>query len=171
MEKAEIELIADRYLDSLYYIAVNYCKNADDASDAVQNAFLKLINTDTVFTDDEHVRRWLIRVTINECKRFWQSFWRRNIVSLEMLHDANENDPIFRLNEDCDPVSANEIWEAVTSLPSKYSVVLHLHYYEGFNVAEIGEMLNLSPSNVQIRLYRGRKKLKDVLEKKGIVYE
>ena len=67
MKKADVEAIADRYLNSVYRVAVNYCKNADDASDAVQNAFLKLLNTDMVFNDDEHVHRWLIRVTINEC--------------------------------------------------------------------------------------------------------
>ena len=54
MDKANVESIADRYLDSIYRIAVNYCKNTDDAEDAVQNAFLKMINTDTVFTEDEH---------------------------------------------------------------------------------------------------------------------
>lgn len=67
MEKKQMETIAVRYLDSVYRIALNYCKDTEDAKDAVQNAFLKLMMTETVFSDNEHIHRWLIRVTINEC--------------------------------------------------------------------------------------------------------
>ena len=171
MDKADIESIADRYLDSIYRIAVNYCKNTDDAGDAVQNAFLKLINTDTVFTDDEHVHRWLIRVVVNECKGFWRSFWRRNVISLDAMHEANENDPVFCMVENDGSDIKKEIWNAVTNLPPKYSIVLHLHYHEGYTVEEIAEILGLKPSNVKIRLHRGRTKLKEVFAKKGVAYE
>ena len=85
MDKDNLEAIAGRYLDSVYRVAVNYCKNTENAADAVQNAFLKLMTTDTAFADDEHVHRWLLRVTINECKGFWRSFWHRNVVSLDAL--------------------------------------------------------------------------------------
>ena len=111
MDKADLRAIADKYMDSVYRIAVNYCKNADDAADAVQNAFLK--------TDD-----------------------------------IEEN-------------PACEIWNAVTRLPAKYSIILHLHYHEGYTVEEIAEILKLTPSNVLVRLHRGRNKLKEVLAKGG----
>ena len=54
MDRAWFESVAEKYLDSVYRAAVNYCKNADDAADAVQNAFFKLMTTNTVFEDDEH---------------------------------------------------------------------------------------------------------------------
>lgn len=171
MKKADVEAIADRYLNSVYRVAVNYCKNADDASDAVQNAFLKLLNTDMVFNDDEHVHRWLIRVTINECKMFWRSYWRRNVVSLDAMHEANENDPVFCREDSGSSDIKNEIWNAVSSLPPKYSIVLHLHYHEEYSVEEIAGILGLTPNNVLVRLHRGRKKLKTVFAKKGIDYE
>ena len=46
-----------------------------------------------------------------------------------------------------------------------YRTVIYLHYYEGYNVAEIAEMLKISESNVKARLKRGRDKLKSILEK------
>ena len=170
MDRARFESVAEKYLDSVYRAAVNYCKNADDAADAVQNAFFKLMTTDKVFEDDEHVHRWLIRVTINECKGFWRSFWRRNVISLDALHDENENNPVFCQTDDHGSISLAEIWNAVTALPAKYSIVLHLHYHEGYTVEEIAEILGLTPSNVLIRLHRGRTKLKDVFAK-GDFYE
>ena len=167
MDKADLRAIADKYMDSVYRIAVNYCKNADDAADAVQNAFLKLLTTRTVFENDEHVHRWLIRVTINECKGFWRSFWHRNVISLDAMHEANENDPAFFKTDYTEENPACEIWNAVTRLPAKYSIILHLHYHEGYTVEEIAEILKLTPSNVLVRLHRGRNRLKEVLAKGG----
>ena len=46
-----------------------------------------------------------------------------------------------------------------------YRTVIYLHYYEGYSVAEIAEMLKISESNVKARLKRGRDKLKSILEK------
>lgn len=171
MDRARFEAVAEKYLDSVYRTAVNYCKDADDAADAVQNAFLKLLNSDTAFIDDEHVHRWLIRVTINECKMFWRSYWYRNVESLDAMHEANENNPVFCMNDNDSSDFKNEIWNAVNSLPSKYSVILHLHYHEEYSVEEIAGMLGLTPYNVLVRLHRGRKKLRVFLEKKGIDYE
>lgn len=164
MEKKQMETIAVRYLDSVYRIALNYCKDTEDAKDAVQNAFLKLMMTETVFSDNEHIHRWLIRVTINECKGFWRSFWHRNIVSLDVMREAGD-EPEFQEVDDYLSEPAYDVWEAVTKLPSKYSIVLHLHYKEGYSVDEIAEILGQSYQNVSVRLCRGRKKLKEILLK------
>jgi len=164
MDKEKLDTIAKKYLDSVYHIAVGYCKNKDDAADAVQNAFLKLVSTDTVFNDDEHIHRWLIKVTINECKKVWRSFWHRNMVSLDELYDINENNLAF-LCEDSHEELSKELLETVMNLPPKYSTVLHLHYYEGYSVEEIADILGLSTSNVAVRLHRGRMKLKETLTK------
>ena len=169
MDKARVDIIAGKYLDSVYHIAVNYCKNSEDAEDAVQNAFLKLLTTDVAFNDDEHIHRWLIRVTINECKKVWRSFWHRKIESLDALYDANENNQLLLKRDDCSNDQTREILAEVLKLPSKYSNVLHLHYYEGYTVDEIADILGLTHSNVAVRLHRGRRLLKEVLEKGGIL--
>lgn len=163
MDKEKIDYIAGKYLDSVYHIAVNYCKNAEDAEDAVQNAFVKLMTTDTVFNDDEHIHRWLIKVTINECKMLWRSFWRRNTESLDAMYEANENHPALMQAEDDRTELAQALADAVLKMPAKYSTVIHLHYYEGYSVEEIADILGLTPSNVTIRLHRGRQKLKKLL--------
>jgi len=106
------------------------------------------------FQDDEHIRKWLIRVAVNECKNMWKSFWRKNISSIDDLdYEPAANAP-----------EQKELLEEVFKLPPKYRVVIHLYYYEGYNVKEIAEMLNLSQSNVQIRLMRARNKLKEQLK-------
>jgi len=164
MDSTEIEIVAKKYLDSVYRVAINYSKNAQDASDAVQNAFLKLIKTNLVFSDDEHIRRWLIKVTINECKSFWRKLNRHSISSLDELYDNGYELSVASQYEYNTGDHARELWDAVMHLPAKYSIVLHLYYYEGYSVEEISKIVGISKSNVQIRLMRGRTKLKESLE-------
>ncbi len=164
MDSAEVEIVAKKYLDSIYRVAINYSKNAQDAGDAVQNAFLKLIKTDMVFLDDEHIRRWLIKVTINECKSFWRKLNKHSISSLDELYDNGYDLPTASQNEYNTANHARELWDAVMHLPAKYSIVIHLYYYEGYSVDEISKTVGISKSNVQIRLMRGRSMLKESLE-------
>ena len=57
-----------------------------------------------------------------------------------------------------------ELRQIIGTLPAKYSAVVHLYYYEGYPCAEIAEILGISESNVQTRLDRARKMLKNRLE-------
>ncbi len=164
MDSTEVEIVARKYLDSVYRVAINYSKNAQDAGDAVQNAFLKLMKTDMIFSDDEHIRRWLIKVTINECKSFWRRLTKHSICSLDELYDNGYELPIAANDEYNTANRARELWDAVMHLPAKYSIVLHLYYYEGYSVDEISKMVGITQSNVQVRLMRGRKMLKESLE-------
>ena len=59
----------------------------------------------------------------------------------------------------------SEVYHAVMSLPTKYRIVIHLYYYEGYSVKEISSITGTNESAVQTQLYRARKKLKDTLGK------
>ncbi len=157
MNSAEYRRISEKYINTVYKAALSCCKNKADAEDAVQNAFIKLLKTDTEFTDDEHIKKWLIRVAVNECKNVWKSFWHRNIVSFDEL----DKEPEYVEN------GQGELFSEIMKLPKKYSTVIHLYYYEGYSVKEISEILNISQSNVQIRLMRARNKLKEMLKEEA----
>ena len=154
IQEMNYEKIAEQYTDIVYRAALNYCKNKNDAEDAVQNAFVKLLQTEVEFQDEEHMKRWLIRVVINECKNLWNSFWRKKVLSIEEL--------------ECEPhtfcAEEESLFEEVMKLPAKYSIVLHLYYYEGYSVKEIAEIIHLSETNIQTRLMRGRNQLKQQLK-------
>ena len=154
METQEYNRIVKRYIDDVYRAALNCCRNRADAEDAVQNTFLKLYTADVGFTDEEHIRRWLIRVAVNECKNHLRSSWRRSVAYLDEL----EQEPAAALQEE------NELLYEMGRLPVKYSSILHLYYYEGYRCGEIADILHISESNVQTRLSRARKMLKKNLE-------
>lgn len=152
LTEREFTAAAEQYLDMAYRLALSACGSAADAEDAVQNAMLRLWRTDTAFEGGEHLRRWIIRVTLNECRRITGHPWRRRSVPLESCPE-----PVLEDRE------KRALWEAVVALPEKYRVPLYLYYYEGYAVDEVGELLDLKPSTVQTRLARGRERLKKLL--------
>lgn len=149
---------ANKYKDMLYRIALNYFRNPYDADDMVQDVLLKFYETDKSFTGDEHVRNWLIRVMINQCRNTLRLPWRKRNVSLDELSGSVE----FACEEQ------SGLFKQVMNLPEKYRVILYLFYYEEFSVKEISSLLKISESAVTTRLSRARKKLKDnILEVTG----
>ena len=152
LTEREYTQAAERYLDMVYRTALNWFRHPPDAEDAAQEAMLRLWRTDTDFQSEEHLRRWLARVTVNECKRISLRPWRSRTAALEDC-----DGPAFEDRE------KQELYDAVMELPGKYRVPLYLYYYEGYAVNEVGELLGLRPSTVQTRLARGREKLKKML--------
>ena len=154
MNHTEYRRLAMLYLDTIYRVAINGCKSHADAEDVVQNTFLKLLKTEEAFADDDHARKWLIRVAVNECNTLWRSPWKKHITSLEEL----SAEPAFTSPE------KSSLYHAVMNLPVKYRQVVHLYYYEGYSIREIAGLLKLSETAVQTRLLRARKQLKELLE-------
>ena len=153
MDSKEYKRLADQYIDMVYRVALNGCKNKYDADDVVQNTFIKLLKCKKQFDTDEHVRNWPIRVAVNECNSLWNSSWRKKVTSL----DEREDEPTFTTPE------KSELYDLVMKLPPKYRQVVYLYYYEEFSVKEVAEMVKISETAVQTRLQRARKKLKDQL--------
>ncbi len=151
MDKAEYERIAERYIDAVYRAVLSCSKNKIDAEDAVQNAFYKLLKTDTKFNGDEHIRKWLIRVAMNECRSVWRSARIRGVISLDELEGEAE---YFDESE-------RDLFNEVMRLPQKYRAVIHLYYYEGYTCGEIAGILKIKESAVQTRLMRARSRLKE----------
>ena len=153
MRECDFTAAAERHLDMVYRIALNYFRVPADAEDAAQTVMLRLWQSDGNFADEEHLRRWLVRVTLNVCRDVSRSFWRRRTVSLEECRE-----PVFADGEH------QRLYQEVMALPAKYRLPLYLYYYEGYAVAEVGELLGLKTSTVQTRLARAREKLKRQLE-------
>ena len=132
--------VYEEHSQTVYRVAYTYMKNRPDAEDALQETFLRLIRGRVVFTDERHEKAWLIRTVSNVCR--------------DMLKAKS------RGHEDLD---AHEELAAVMALPERYKAAGYLHYYEGYAVREIAEMLRLPPNTIKTRLFRARKALKEAL--------
>lgn len=144
-------LAIDRYADTLYRVALHAAPRPEDAEDAVQDTYEKLLHCGKTFTSETHLKAWLIRVTINRCHDLCRLAESKNLPLEEAL-------PVAAESED------NTLLSAVLSLPEQYRTAIYLHYYEGYTAAEIGDMQDVSPNTVLTWLSRGRTKLRALLK-------
>ena len=140
------------YHGSVYRLAYSYVRNAADAEDICQDAFIKLYEHEGCFDSDEGCRAWLFRVTIN--------------LSISQLRKAKRN----RTEELDEAIPApeaegSEVAEAVAGLPLPYRTAVHLYYYENLPVKEVARLTHTTVSAVTTRLARARKKLREILER------
>ncbi|MFS0722540.1 RNA polymerase sigma factor [Paenibacillus sp. 1P07SE] len=145
--------IYETYADTLFRIAMVHLGRREDAEEATQDTFIKLMEKAPAFNDAEHQKAWLIRVITNHCKSLLGRGWRKREVKLEGVDPVVTDDP-----------EAQALIELVLSLPVKYRTVIHLYYYEDYPIREIGDILQISESAVKMRLKRGRQLLKLELE-------
>lgn len=150
MEQKELAAAAGRYRDMIYRVALHWCGHPQEAEDAAQETLLKLCTTHRRFADEEHLKSWLIRVTINQCKSWRRAPWHTRRLLLEEVPDV----PVFE-----DPAQ-RELYDAALALPKAYRIVLYLFYYEDMPTKEIAAVLHISQNAVTTRLTRARDALR-----------
>lgn len=153
MEEQAFRQAVEDHRDVVFRIALTYLRDRADADDVAQDVFLKLLKSDGHFESREHLRRWLIRVTINECKSLFRKPWRR-VEDVENLADS-----LSTAQEESKAVLSD-----VMRLPERFRVPIVLYYYLGFSTSEIAELLHVPAATARTRLARGRSKLKFILE-------
>ena len=146
----ETELIIRQYADMIYRIAVhNTCCTAD-AEDIMQDVCIDLLTKCPCMDDPEHLKAWLIRVTVNKCKSLYRFSQRRKYEPLDESWPAEPEQ--------------TSVMEEIRQLPENMRNVIYLYYYEEYTIAEIAGILGMNPNTVSSTLQRARRKLKDLLE-------
>ena len=155
MQEEEYRAAVQRYRDMVWRVALNACRQTQDAEDVVQDGFLKLYTTRREFAGEEHLKHWLLRVTVNRCRTLLACPWRTR--RADAVPDAP--DPAQALD-----AGQRALYEAVRALPPGQRVALYLYYFEGYSTAEIAQLLHLRQTAVTTRLHRARTRLRALLE-------
>jgi len=149
----KIEEVIELYSDSVYRLAYSMVKNRSDADDIYQEVFLSYIKSDKTFQSEEHRKAWLLRVTINCCKKLFRSAWRNKVIPF----DDSQRDGKYYDKHD-------EMSDILNTLPMKYKTVIHLYYYEDMSVESIAKLTQQKEGTVRTQLSRARQLLKERLE-------
>ena len=144
--------IIKNYSNMVFHLALSKTKNLQTAEDVVQETFLRLIKANPTFESEEHIKAWLIRVTINCCNKVWNSAWFRRTTSLK--EDISSQREFGE---------RSEVYYAVLELPEKYRILVYLYYYEDMSISQIARTLHMKENTVTTRIHRARIKLKEKL--------
>jgi RNA polymerase sigma-70 factor, ECF subfamily len=163
-----------RYQRPLYNFGIKMCGDTHDAEDLVQETFINVYKYLGGFRYETKFKNWLYRVAASICikKRRKSKFAPEREISLDEFLPQDEaavEQEIPRwaalplshiLNEEL----RRKLEEAILQLPEKYRVVLVLRDIEGFSTEESAQILNLTPSNIKVRLHRARLFLREQLK-------
>jgi RNA polymerase sigma-70 factor (ECF subfamily) len=138
-------------------LAVAHVGNKIDAEDIYQEVFVRLVNSIDKINDEDHLRFWLVRVTINRCKSLFTSSYRKRELHVEELPETG--DAFF------DEAMDTPATDALQNLPEKYRTPIHLFYFEDLSISEISQILDISEGAIKTQLSRGRKMLNESLRR------
>lgn len=163
-----------RYEQKLYNFSLRMCRNPSDAEDMIQDTFLNVFKYLKNFRHETKFKNWLYKVAASTCikKRRKSKFAPDKELSLdEFLPNDEAEKPehvpewaLLPLEKLLNAELSSVINKTIISIPKKYRVVIVLRDIEGFSTAETAQILNLSPSNVKVRLHRARLYLRDKLK-------
>ena len=169
-EQAFDELLS-RYQARAYRLAWSILRDAEDARDVSQEAFVSLYRSAATFRGGARFSTWFYRVLVNQCldHRRRGSWWRRVVD-----RDAGDGDESPLTERQAAPASdvADEIdqerlmarlWAAVAGLPRRQRAALLLHVQEELPVADIAAVLECSEATVRVHLHRAVRTLKKSL--------
>ncbi|WP_276134037.1 RNA polymerase sigma factor [Polluticoccus soli] len=163
-EKQLYEKIIRKYNPRLYRIGMTYVKRDAEMEDLMQNAYIKAYEHLGQFQNRSGFGTWLTRIFINECLQFLKkekktAFDSINELSMKNVASDHRAPDNVAMNKEL----AQVLEGALLELPEKYRLVFVMREMEDMSVAETVEALDLSESNVKVRLNRAKTMLRDKL--------
>ena len=162
-----------QYATRVFRLAFRILNDHADASDAVQEVFLKVFRGIGEFQEESSLKTWIFRITVNTASN--QNRWWRRHKERERSLDAE--DPATGLaqyeppDQGCNPFDTllsheteELVRKALARLPECSRTVLVLREMEGLSYEEVADILHLSLGTVKSRLARARLALKKELE-------
>ena len=151
-EKA-FEALVTQMTPQLYRTARVILESDEDAADALQEALLAAWEHRAQCKKPQYFRTWLMRILVNESRDMLK---KRQFSCTEKIEAAK--------GETENAYTSLEWMECLKTLEEKYRLILLLYYVEGYSTVEIGNLLHMPVTTVRVRLSRGRKALRKVLE-------
>lgn len=168
-EKPLYEIIVKRFNSYLYKIGRSYNYNHEDTQDLMQDTYIDAYKNLGQFEKRAGFKTWIIRIMLNNCYRKKQKFSYKNEFANEII---NENETPMFSNSMTDiqkEIHSRElgyiIENSLAQIPEDYRIVFSLREINGLNVAETSALLNISETNVKVRLNRAKTMLRIAVEK------
>jgi len=174
-DKSAFNTLLSRYEAQLYKICYSYARNRETALDIMQDVYIKIYRSIDSFDEERPFYPWTKRITINTCLNYIRDQKKHLQISLDdnsseygplkdLIADATDIEEIVCTND----VQLN-IKNSMLRIPDTYRMALTLRYVEDMTYEQIAVSLDQSLGTVKSNISRGRKLLKNILEKNNIL--
>lgn len=148
------------YKDRMYGVCLRYAANEAEASDMLQEGFIRVFQGLHQFRNDSPLFYWVKRVVVNAAL----GYLRKNKARMQREEPLEDNASEIRMDPATNEATDELLWY-IQQLPPEYRTIFNLATIEGYAHKEIAEMLDISESNSKIRLMRARQLLQQQLKK------
>jgi RNA polymerase sigma-70 factor (ECF subfamily) len=170
-DEAAFDRLVERYQGRAYRLAWSLLRDAEDARDLSQEAFLRVYQAAGRFRGDARFSTWFYRILVNLCLdhrrrgRWWQRVTARERddeeAALVERQPAPEPDPGQRVSEE---QTMTRVWEAVHQLSPQQRAAIVLSVQEQLSTAEIAAVLDCAEPTVRVHLHRAVQALRKTLK-------
>ncbi len=154
--------VFNRYAGKMLGVSLRYARNAADAEDILQDAFIKVFDKIGQFRSQGSFEGWIRRVVVNTAlKKYTVSRYSKEMVGYELREkDEMTAEPVAYGH-----LTEKEILGLINSLPEGYRLIFNLYVVEGYPHDEIAEMLGIQPGTSRSQLVKARNMLqKQILQ-------
>lgn len=161
-------LLVDRYKDKVYSLVFGILRNEENAKELAQDIFIKTFTALKKFRKESSFSTWIYRVAYNTAI----SETRKSKQRLKSFDDQLEQASSIVLSESIEAEEATKLrkellHKAINQLQAEERLILMLYYFEEKTIEEISYSSGLSQSNVKVKLFRLRNKLKEIMTRLG----
>ncbi|MEO6704642.1 MAG: RNA polymerase sigma factor [Ginsengibacter sp.] len=153
------QLLYDKFSPKMYGVCLRYAGNEDDASDILQEGFIKVFKNLTSFRSEGSFEGWVRRIFVNTAIEHF-----RKKVKLYNVTEVQEN-TIEDTNLDAlDMLAAKDVIKIINELSPGYKAVFNMHVIEGYSHKEIAEIMGITEGTSKSQLARAKGVLKKLIE-------
>ena len=159
-DKEAFKELYDKYAEYALRVAAAVTKDKMASADVVQETFIRVYKNINNFDIDKPFEPWFYRILINECNRILSKNSKILLVDdfiKDNLQASMEDERKFEEYEN--------LYKAIESLDDDNRIPIVLKYLKGFKENEIAEILGINANTIKSRLFKGRQKLKKLMDK------
>lgn len=165
MDEGRFETFYRRTAGSLWSYLFRMTGDEAVADDLLQKTFFRFLRANPTLASEEHQRRWLFRTATNLAMDHFRETKRER--SRVELSDVPEGGPSMEPRE----VLRHDMMKTFAELKPRERALLWLAHVEEADHEDIGEALGVKAHSVKVLLFRARKRLGELLTRKGLAPE
>jgi len=158
--------VVNKTREGAYSLACRFLRDPEEASDAVQEAYIRVWHHRRRFDGRVLFTTWLYRIVVNLCYDQLKSRRRRRRAMEGLMHESADTHPEDDTGTD-EPEILEKVMRACQALPPKQRMVFILRDLQDLEMEEIGKITGLKMGAVKSNLYYARKALFRILNKLG----
>ena len=171
------ESIVEKYKKKVFNLAFKMLQDREDASDAAQDAFLKVYRSLPRFKGDAKFSTWLYRIVTNVCLDYIRRRKKVVEISLDKQLEMSDGkldfelpDEAINIEEEAEKTEFHQlVLDAVDNLPETHRLVIMMRDFQNMSYSEIAELLSCPEGTVKSRINRARRFLRgDLLKSKQL---